>query len=77
MATCPRCLGPLTEHHKCPHGTFKRLTDALRVVGIGGVVGGLSVWIVDDSPVPALVMAGAALGAVLAVAVRDALGRKS
>ena len=76
MATCPRCLGPLTEHHKCPHGVFKRVTDALWVVAVGAVVGGLATWAIDDRPAPALVLAAAALGAVLASAVREALGRK-
>lgn len=77
MATCPRCMGPLTEHHKCPHGVFKRIIDALWVVGTGGIIGGLSTWAIDDRPAPALVLAAAALGAVLACAVKDAVGRKS
>lgn len=53
------------------------MTDALLIVGIGAIVGGLATWIVDDRPAPALVLAAAALGAVLASAVREALGRKS
>ena len=29
MATCPKCLGALNEHHKCPRGIFHRVSDAL------------------------------------------------
>ena len=28
MATCPKCLGALTEHHQCPHGLLRRMTDS-------------------------------------------------
>jgi hypothetical protein len=77
MATCPRCLGPLTEHHRCPYGILRRVAHAVWIVGGGGVVGALFSWIISDRPPPALVLAAAALGAVLAGAVRDAVGRKS
>jgi hypothetical protein len=77
MATCPRCLGPLTENHRCPHGLFRRITSALSIVLIGAVLGALSTWAVIDRPVPALVLAASALGAVLAKAVVEAVGRKS
>jgi hypothetical protein len=77
MATCPRCLGPLTEDHRCPSATFKRIVNGLAVVTTGGVVGGLSTWAVTDRPAPGLVLAATALGAVLAQAVSQAVGRKS
>jgi len=77
MATCPTCLGPLTEHHRCPHGLLRRLGSALVVVVSGAVIGALSTWAMTDRPVPALVLAAAALGAVLAKAVVEAVGRKS
>jgi hypothetical protein len=77
MATCPSCLGPLTENHRCPHGLLRRITYALSIVGAGGIAGGLMTWVIWDRPVPALVLAAAALGAVLASALRDAVGRKS
>ena len=74
MATCPRCLGPLTEDHRCPRGRFSRLGDALSTVLGGAVVGGLvPVLFSGDAPL-ALVLAAAALGAVLANAVRQAMG---
>ena len=74
MATCPRCLGALTENHRCPRGRFSRITDALSTVAAGALVGGLlPVLFSGDAPL-ALVLAAAALGAVLANAVRQALG---
>ena len=73
MATCPRCLGPLTEDHRCPRGRFSRVGDAVTTVFAGAVVGGvLPVVFSDDAPL-ALVLAAAALGGVLANAVRQAM----
>ncbi len=78
MATCPRCLGALTDDHKCPKGTLSRITEAISTVGIGGLAGAIFVFAVDERPVGALVLAAAALGAVLAFAIRQAIsGRPS
>ena len=74
MATCPRCMGALTENHRCPRGRFSRITDALTTVIIGSVIGGLLAFAVEERPAVALVVAAAALGAVLANAVRQAIG---
>ena len=74
MATCPRCLGPLTENHRCPRGRFSRIGDALFTVVGGAVVGGLVPVILSSEASMALVLAAAALGAVLANAVRQAMG---
>ena len=76
MATCPRCMGALTENHRCPRGRFSRVTDALSTVAVGSVIGGLVVFAIEDRPAGALVLASAALGAVLANAVRQAIGPK-
>ena len=76
MATCPRCLGPLTENHRCPGAAFRRIVYALAVITAGVLVGGLSAWVVTDRPAPAVVLAASALGAVLAKAVSEAVGRK-
>ena len=70
-------MGPLTEHHQCPHGIIRRVTQAVWIVGAGAIAGGLLTWVVSDCPPPVLVLATAALGAVLAGAVKDAVGRKS
>ena len=73
MATCPKCMGALTEHHRCPKGPLSRLFEALSVVTVGGIVGMVLCFGLVDSPVPALVVAAAALGGVLAGAVRQAV----
>jgi len=73
VATCPKCFGALTEHHKCPKGRLSRVTDALSTVTVGGVIGIVLTYLIDDRPVPALLLAAAALGAVLASAVRQAV----
>jgi hypothetical protein len=66
-------MGALTEHHKCPRGRLSRLTDAVFTVGTGGVLGAVICYILVDRPVGALVLASAALGGVLANAVRQAV----
>jgi len=49
------------------------LTDALSTIGIGGAVGALFCFVIEDRPAGALVLAAAALGAVLASALRQAI----
>jgi hypothetical protein len=73
MATCPRCFGPLTEDHQCPRGRFSRVGDALSTVFGGALVGGVLPVIFSDEAPLALVVAAAALGGVLASAVRQAM----
>lgn len=73
MATCPKCFGALTEHHKCPKGRLSRVTDALSTVSVGAIIGVALTYMIDERPVPALLLAAAALGAVLASAVRQAV----
>ena len=53
------------------------MTDALSTVAIGGLIGGIAAVIINDPAPTALVLAAAALGAVLASAVRQAVGRRS
>ena len=77
MATCPKCFGALTENHRCPRGVMSRITDAVSTVGIGSVLGAIFCFAIDDRPAGALVLAAAALGAVLATAVRQAVGGPS
>lgn len=67
-------MGALTENHRCPHGPFRRMADSLSTVAVGAVVGGMVPFALSESDPPlALVLAAAALGAVLARAVRDAM----
>lgn len=77
MATCPKCLGALTDGHRCPRGAVSRITDALSTVGVGGLIGVVLCFAVDDRPASALVVAAAALGAVLASALRNAIGGRA
>jgi hypothetical protein len=74
MATCPKCLGALTENHRCPRGVFSRVSDALITIGVGALAGWLFVLVIEERPAAALILAAAALGAVLATAVRQAIG---
>jgi hypothetical protein len=67
-------MGALTENHRCPHGRFSRISDALLPVLVGSGVGAMLCYSLQDRPAASLVMATAALGAVLANAVRQALG---
>ena len=74
MATCPKCMGFLDEGHKCPGGVGTRLGKAILTVAIGAGIGIFVVYAIEDRPLAALVLAGAALGAVLSTAIRQALG---
>ena len=70
-------MGALTEHHRCPRGRLHRLTEALSTVGVGALIGTVILYLFDERPVPALVLAAAALGAVLTFAVRQAVTGRS
>ena len=70
-------MGALTEHHRCPRGRLHRLTDALSTVGLGAVIGIAVLYAMNEHPVPELVLAAAALGAVLTQAVRQAVTGRS
>jgi hypothetical protein len=71
-------MGALTENHRCPRGWLSRVTDALSTVIIGALVGIALCYGIEERPVPALVLAAAALGGVLASALRQAVsGRAS
>jgi len=53
-----------------------RVTDALSTVGVGGLIGVVLSYVMEERPRPELVLAAAALGAVLAFAVRQAVGHR-
>ena len=78
MATCPKCLGALGENHKCPtRGILSRVADALLTAGAGGLGGWMFCLLIEERPANVLILAAAALGAVLATAVRQAVGGPS
>jgi hypothetical protein len=55
MATCPRCLGALTENHKCPRRSIvSAVIDALSTVGIGGLLGGVVALLINEQAPTAL-----------------------
>ena len=66
-------MGALTENHRCPRGRLHRLTESLSVLGLGALIGTAVLYALEERPVPALVVAAAALGAVLTSAIRQAV----
>jgi len=70
-------MGALTENHRCPRGIVTRMTEALSTVGVGSILGAVFCFALQERPPGALVLAAAALGAVLASAVKQAVGGKS
>jgi hypothetical protein len=66
-------MGALTENHRCPRGRLSRVTDALSTVLVGAAIGVALCYGIEERPVPALVLAAAALGSVLATSLRQAV----
>jgi hypothetical protein len=50
------------------------VTDALSTIAVGSVIGVVLCYVLNDRPVPALLLAAAALGSVLTSALRQAIG---
>jgi hypothetical protein len=67
-------MGALTDDHRCPKRVLNRVVEAVSTVGIGGFAGAVLCFAIEERPAGALVVAAAALGAVLASAVRQAVG---
>jgi len=65
-------MGFLEEGHRCSRGIWSRLSEALLTFAIGAGLGTALCYAIEDRPVAPLVLAAAALGAVLASAVRQA-----
>jgi hypothetical protein len=53
------------------------VTEAVSTVGVGGLIGAVFCFVIEERPAGALVVATAALGAVLATAVKQAVGGRS
>jgi hypothetical protein len=70
-------MGFLGDDHRCPRGVLSRLREALFTVAIGGGLGTALCYASEERPPVALVLAAAALGAVLAMAVRQATSGRS
>jgi hypothetical protein len=65
-------MGFLEEGNKCPRGVWSRLSEAVLTVVIGAALGIALCYAIEERPVAPLVLAAAALGGVLASAVRQA-----
>ena len=70
-------MGFLEENHRCRRGVFSRISEALVTVAIGAGIGTALCYAFEDRPVAPLVLAAAALGAVLAMALRQATSGKA
>jgi hypothetical protein len=70
-------MGFLEENHRCPRGVWSRIGEALFTVAVGGGVGIALCYAFEERPVAPLVLAAAALGAVLVMALRQATSGKA
>lgn len=62
MATCPRCLGPLSEGHRCRPVWVRRLRRQVGATLIGGLFGSFVHLLLEPSHVPVM---GFVLGGLL------------
>lgn len=49
MATCPRCLGPLTDDHRCPRERSSRILHAVAWAAVGGASGLVAMALIDPA----------------------------
>jgi len=77
MATCPKCLGSLTENHRCPRtGRLSRILETSVALAAGGAAGVALCFAFASRPTGSLLLSSAALGAVLVQAFYDAVRMK-
>ena len=67
-------MGFLNEGHRCPGGVGSRVGKAILTFAVGAAIGIFVVYAIEETPPTALWLAGAALGAVLAMSIRQAIG---
>lgn len=70
MATCPRCLGALSEGHRCRPIWVKRMIRQAMAVLIGGMFGALVQILLDTEHVPAI---GFVIGGLFAFALSEGM----
>ncbi len=73
MATCPRCLGPLTDDHRCPRSRSRRGVRTAGLLLAGAAAGILTCYGLIDRPHGIVALAAGTLGALLAKALRQAI----
>lgn len=66
-------MGALTENHRCPRGAWRRVAAGIPAIAIGVLIGVVLVYQIVNRPAAALVLTAAALGGVLASALRQAI----
>jgi hypothetical protein len=69
-------MGALTENHRCRQGVFRRASHALSTAAVGSGLGTAACFVIEEHPAGALLVAAAALGAIVAIAVRQAAGNR-
>lgn len=78
MATCPHCLGPLTDTHHCPKKRHDRAVHRVMSALAGGAVGFVLMALLDpgqrSTHLDIYVIAG---GALLGAAIYHLLARRS
>jgi hypothetical protein len=67
-------MGALTENHRCPRRPLSRIGDPLLTVVVGAAVGTILCYGLEENPNALLVVAAAALGVVIASAIRQSIG---
>jgi hypothetical protein len=70
MATCPRCLGPLSEGHKCRPIWIRRLIRQTLAVIFGGLFGSFVQILIEPAHVPAI---GFVIGGLFAFGLSEAM----
>lgn len=70
MATCPRCLGALSEGHKCKPIWVKRMIRQAVAILIGGLLGAFVQILLDPAHLPAM---GLVIGGLLAFALSEGM----
>lgn len=70
MATCPRCLGPLADGHRCRPIWIKRLRRRILASLFGGGLGAFVQYLLEPKQPPVM---GFVIGGLLLFALSEAL----
>lgn len=70
MATCPRCLGPLSEGHRCRPVWIRRLRRQAGATLLGGLFGAFVHLLIEPMQVPIM---GLVIGGLLFFGLNEAI----